>query len=645
MNEQNYYMRKLTVLLLFWGVSFGQLQAQDIAVDSILKILDSYKETDSVRLKMLLDVNKYLIRRDIDQAYAYAHESFQLAQKLKMTRLEAAATQHLGIIYKRMQQYDSAKLFFQSALEIFQEDQYPKDRLGILISLGNLSKSTNQLTEAIKFYNEALIIAEKLNSIRGIAVGNKCIADIYLIQRNYKQALPYYYKALQITPSKKLQMRSVFLGNLAATYIYMKQYDSAKVYLAQSIVLKQKIKDTRGMALNYTSMASIQEGEAQIDSAYFYQKKAHSLLVPLKNRIEILQSLNNLISFSTKLRRFDEAEAYAKDAKQIAEEIQNHVLLEKYYKYRFKLDSTKGDFRNAIESYRKRIQYKDSTLNAKNTELINDIQAKYETEKKDAELKEFAQKQFISELEAKRKNQLIMIGSVAFVAIIGGLFFWSRQKSTKERAERAEIEQRFLRSQLNPHFIFNALDSIQSFVIANDPIQASNYMSNFAKLMRQVLENSREKFISLDEEISMLENYMELQRLQTANDFTYEVEVDEHIDPEFTSIPPMFVQPFVENAIEHGVIQGNGRITVNFTKEDDLINISVLDNGVGLTASLGHTKASSHNSLASSIIKERIDQYNEKLKTNIQVLISEITGEENHVLGTKVELKVPFQLT
>ncbi|MFT5619091.1 MAG: hypothetical protein ACI85I_002331 [Arenicella sp.] len=235
-------------------------------------------------------------------------------------------------------------------------------------------------------------------------------------------------------------------------------------------------------------------------------------------------------------------------------------------------------------------------------------------------------------------------------SLIFYLFFRYRLKVVKQQVQQLNelnaSKLAALQSQLNPHFVFNALDSIQNYMLENDAPKAGLYMSKFAKLMRQVLENSREDFIPISEEIKMLENYMGLQQLQSEEKFTYSIQVDEQIELEDFAIPPMFVQPFVENAIEHGVIDGKGNISINFQLEGELVNIVVTDNGIGLSESkkIQTQQAKQHNSLATSIIKERIENYNEKLETNIQLLVSEMVGENQSVVGTKVELKVPFQV-
>lgn len=215
-----------------------------------------------------------------------------------------------------------------------------------------------------------------------------------------------------------------------------------------------------------------------------------------------------------------------------------------------------------------------------------------------------------------------------------------RRKSRLEKAlGKATLES--LKLQMNPHFLFNAMSSIQSYLIRNDASQASSYLSRFSKLMRVILETSRSEYITLEEEIEMLENYLTLQRLQYQGSFQYKISIDQELDPTEIAIPPMFAQPFIENAIEHGIADlGNeGWISISFELANDFVVLKITDNGIGLEKSqekqTDHQE--NHESLATKITKERIDLYQKSLKKNI---IFEILSSEQ---GTQVIFQLPYQ--
>jgi sensor histidine kinase YesM len=236
---------------------------------------------------------------------------------------------------------------------------------------------------------------------------------------------------------------------------------------------------------------------------------------------------------------------------------------------------------------------------------------------------------------------LFGILAMLFLAISAYLLY--KQRSLKQENIQTEIEQRFLRSQLNPHFIFNALLAIQNFMLKNNAQAAALYLTKFSKLMREILETSRHSYITIFDEVEMLTNYMDIHKLRLNDAFEYEINIDENIDPESDSIPPMFIQPFVENAIEHGIshMEHGGLVSLSFKKEISFISIEVLDNGGGLSQEPNATKL--HRSLASTIIAERIALFNKTIRHKIALTVEEVKGENGEVLGTCARLKVPFQ--
>jgi ligand-binding sensor domain-containing protein len=225
-----------------------------------------------------------------------------------------------------------------------------------------------------------------------------------------------------------------------------------------------------------------------------------------------------------------------------------------------------------------------------------------------------------------------------------------REKKIKERTEFQLLEQKLLRSQMNPHFIFNSLSSIQSFIFENNPLEAGSYLSRFAELIRSILYNSREEFITLEKEIKTLKNYLDLQQLRYNNKFDYLLDVDPLIQPDLIKIPPMLAQPFVENAIEHGIkhLKGKGFISVSFSLMADrgYVLLLVEDNGIGIKASkkLKGKKSNKHTSLATIIANERIDVFNKgKKKKQFIMEIDEMKDAMGKIKGTQVKFIIPYR--
>lgn len=246
----------------------------------------------------------------------------------------------------------------------------------------------------------------------------------------------------------------------------------------------------------------------------------------------------------------------------------------------------------------------------------------------------------------KDRYIIIALGGVILIIILLFIMFY-RQWQMKYHQRILSLEQRLLRSQMNPHFIFNSLMNIQNFILSNDVKKANNYLTRFARLVRAILENSREEFILLEEEIGMLRNYLDLQKLRHNSKLDYEILIDEHIMTEDILIPPMLTQPFVENAIEHGIMlkEGKGLVTIEICQNKEYLLVIIKDNGVGRKEAMARMETSqkTQRSLSTKITRERIDLYNSKAKNKIELKISDIKDENaKSVLGTSVKLKIPL---
>jgi hypothetical protein len=220
-------------------------------------------------------------------------------------------------------------------------------------------------------------------------------------------------------------------------------------------------------------------------------------------------------------------------------------------------------------------------------------------------------------------------------------------RKIKVRNRAILLEQQLLRSQMNPHFIFNSLTAIQGFFYSKDPSGAARYLSKFSRLMRLILENSRVEYAAMDKEIKTIENYLELQKLRFDEKFDYRVVVDDAIDAEMIAIPPMLAQPFVENAIEHGILakQEKGFIEVRYLLQEESVLIEVEDDGVGIEYSLENKleDQKKHQSLATKISRERLQNLYRYKKKNIQfrVLDKKKLGKKS---GTLVSFMVPYRI-
>ena len=304
---------------------------------------------------------------------------------------------------------------------------------------------------------------------------------------------------------------------------------------------------------------------------------------------------------------------------------------------------------NYLNKYTKYLKKTTFSVDSKAIEELTQTNTREERERlidtQEEELSKELKEKEILQLQSDR--QLLGIVIVVVVFILSGitLFFVNRQRNTLQEQRETEMQQSLLRSQMNPHFIFNALAVIQSYIYENTPEKTSSFLVNFSRLIRLILENSPKEFITIDIEKEILTKYLITQKLRFEDRFNFELHIDEELLSRKALIPPMITQPFVENSIEHGQLHTitNGLIQIHMRrkgKKDGMLEIEVSDNGVGREKAAQIKKQTSHKSMAMDITRERIRIMNKKYKGKGGMEVSDFDTELKS--GTKVIICLPL---
>jgi LytS/YehU family sensor histidine kinase len=252
-----------------------------------------------------------------------------------------------------------------------------------------------------------------------------------------------------------------------------------------------------------------------------------------------------------------------------------------------------------------------------------------------------------------QRNYYLIAGALLLMIVIGVIIsiIYKRRRDKEQlttdfKKQLAQAETKALRAQMNPHFIFNSLNSINSFVMDQKHEIASDYLIKFSKLIRLILDNSRSETISLEKELETLKLYVILEAARFDNKFKCVYHVAEDVDTHSIMIPPMLLQPFVENAIWHGLMQkeGEGTITIELKmKNEELLNISISDDGIGREkAAELKSKSATHKSHGLKVTSQRIEMMNKLNSTGAQVHIIDLKDAQGNATGTMVELVIPF---
>lgn len=592
-------LKYVTALLLLPHMFY----AQEAELDSIKHQVETYTKRDSTRVKLLIDLTKYYSTRDINQNRLLIDEAIQISEEIGYEKGKGYSLNALTAYHTIKGQYDTALTHALRAKALLEGIG---DKENLIFTHGNLARiySENQkYDKALAIHLENIELVKDNPSSSSKAGFYYYVGKTYQELKEYEKAEQYFLRALEI--SKEVDFATgiaIAEGGLGTIYNYLGRYKEALVYLNKILEFSRKYKQETNEAGALFSLADSYQGVGNFQKALECNTGAMTIYEGLQNYKMLKHAYSQQAQYLEKLNRYKEATDY----------------------------------------WKKHLTMVDSVFSENKIKTIEDLQAKYETEKKETEIASLSQQAAIQVLEIQQKNQTIIIGFIFFLFISLTTFFIYKHRSLKRQKVQTELEQRFLRSQLNPHFISNALLAVQQFMLTNQAEKAALYLAKFSKLMREILENSRQEFIPVEDELRMLSNFMDIHKMRLNDSFDYTIELPGNIDPEADTIPPMFVQPFVENAIEHGIVNaaGKGKICVKFFKEEDYISIEIEDNGGGLAKS--NSRPTSNGSLSTAIIKERMELFNLTLKKKIEFILDDITNDEGKVLGTRVELKVPF---
>ena len=465
--------------------------------------------------------------------------------------------------------------------------------------------------EAISNFNKALAYFQEQHNKPYIAEIYWHLGSENAFLSNKVEATSYLVKAQELNKNndKKLEA-NIYISMAHVQYLY-KDFIKSIAYSNKAIAIQEKEKDTLGLAATYNNLAVVYKNIGEFNNALNFNKKSLELNILLDDKGAIAKSYNNIGVVSEEMGNYNDAISYYKKAIGLNNEIGSANTnplknLASLFFYIHKIEQSKKIYLNALSILKKHSDIKKEKdiynellhIALKEKDFQNSLlyQKKRDSlyllqkEKENIENAKLAENQYkliakendlLKAKSANRKNIFVFAVILLFLFI-----FWQAQhknKKLKDEKNRIFLEQKVLRSQMNPHFIFNALSAIQNSLLDNEPIKSASYLSRFAKLVRQNFDFIDKKKIVLAEEIDALINYMETQKMRYHDKFDYEINTSADIDVNTVEIPPLLLQPFVENAIEHGFkrIDEIGKLTINIFRKQNTICFEIKDNGIG----------------------------------------------------------------
>ncbi|MEM9340423.1 MAG: tetratricopeptide repeat protein, partial [Bacteroidota bacterium] len=647
------------------------------AIDFYEKALE--KTSDSAYLSEVLNNIGaiYVEKSDYETSLEYLNRALTINQSLGLPKSISKSYTSIGNTYGKMGEYERALDYHKKSLALDSMDGYMK---GIAFSYVNMASIYSDLGEnklAKAYYLEARDKFKELSFRRGEATILNNIGGVYRNEGNFAGALRNYFEALKLYEEAGHEPGiAIACNNIAILYDDQKQFDLAVVYYYKSLGIKEKLGNKWGMGNTYGNLGNLYKSMDSLSRAMEFFQKSYNIRKEIGHRRGIASTLNGIGFLLIKKSQYDSAfrcfeagiamnhdlpsilanaymgkgatlyhqgkyrksKAALNQSIQLAETSDLILTLRDAFEMLAKVENALGNYKSAFGYHQRYHAYYDTLLGEEKSKQLSQLQVQYETEKKEQEIENLNQQARIQTLELNAKNRnLLLLGILVFLLVVGAGFTYVflQQKRLVALQQAQSMEQRLLRTQMNPHFIFNAIAAIQDYMVQGEGKQAATYLSKFSKLIRQVLDNSRTEFISLDQELNMLENYLYLQNLRRDIPFTFNIVVDDALDPEEVAIPPMFAQPFIENAIEHGLASvADARVEIQFSKSDDYLSLIIEDNGVGYGKT--EVKVKGHTSHATRITEERIALYRKATKKEITFTIERLTNV------TQVAFQLPF---
>ncbi len=621
--------------------------ASNKEIDSLKKKLTISEGEEKIRAMIGLSYN--YLRVDIDSSLKYAKSALNYSRITGNERGVARANLMLGNVYDEMGNASKALVNYLTSLRIFKKI---KDTVAIgyvYNNLGIVYHNTGKYKKAIEQYENSIEVAKQTSDDFGLCFAMNNIGSVYEDWRKYEPALSYYKDALKLAEKiKDSTYIGIILQNIGVVYQKSGKYDEAINYLDKSLNVSNKIGDSKGVYNTLINEGKIFMTLNELTKATVSFKKAVAIASELGNGAKLAEAHLYLGKVYTGAGKMSEAGKNLTEAEKIAGSLEDATLKKDVYNALSDFYTKIKDYRNALDYYKKYIAVKDTIYNRDSRREITEMETKYELDKKEKEIVIKSLK-----IEKQQTRFYFIIASSLVLIIVSWLLFNRyklRQKHFRMELEKKniEIEQRLLRTQMNPHFIFNSLNSINSFITDNNPDSAQLFLSKFARLMRYILNNSRETMIPVEDEINTLQLYMELEQLRFDNKFDFKININDDIDTEYTFIPPMLIQPFVENAIIHGIgaKEEKGNIFVEIKKYDNIILCSVEDDGIGREKAMQKKKIAGtkkHKSLGMQVTKERLDILDEKYGNNISFTFIDKKTENGKAAGTRVEIRIPYE--
>lgn len=643
--------------------------------------------TDTARMRFLSQsIADSLDEGQLDYVMQWSHTGLAIAEKNNVDTMKGIFLFDIGKAFTyKYNLYDSAIYYYKKALPFFPErrhkyyihttreimDRYSDlgnrdsalayvDRLNSIIdSLKGMQQLKTRLFQsialiyqgfsmnrvAIRYYNLAISNGRESKNYRGLGMALANLGELYNQTGNTEKAIQTSKEAMVYLHDVNMPYMQA-AGNVAEYYITQKKYDSALVYLNKSDERAKKINDFETAIVNKNRLALIYIAQGKFAEAKQLLDKNIALLSGTQNDWNKCITYIDYAILDTAAGRFENAKSHLEQAATLAVKNNFSAFTVPAFENLSTVYKRLGDYKKSLEYHTKYVMMKDSLADEKTKAELADLDISYQTLQKEKEIELLKKDNDIKKLQLSnsKRSMFLYLSLFVFVIVLLSIIYYQRNRRSKIETEklRAELQAQVLRSQMNPHFIFNCLNSIENFIMQNDKRQASDYLNKFSLLIRSILDSSRNEVVPITKDMEALRLYVDLEQLRFNNKFTFEA----HIDPALAGgdylVPSLLIQPFVENAIVHGMAHSdekNLNLIVTASLEGDNIKYTIQDNGVGREKAKVYNMQNKpyHKSVGLKITEERVNMFNRQQASDA-IRITDLYDENKNPDGTKVEI-------
>lgn len=627
----------------------SELGAAEASALKALKLCEDISDQGCINSSYICLAEIAYYNSDRDKAKDYYEKLLNVFIKDGDSISQADMLNNLGILSYRKGDFDDALNLFKKAHTLREQLGLEKLSLGTLNNIGAISFNQGKYSEALKYFNKCLSIHRDDNNKDGIAQALYNMSAVYYDLKQYDKTLNYLNESLQIYKELKNRRQiASCLINIGAVYADLKEFTKALDYMTQSMRISEEIDEKLEMSAGHYQLGDLRLLMDQPKEAVNHYKTSLDLSSPAGEEVLICQANIGLGRAYVLLKNYTSALDHALKGKKIADKLELLGQQKLALGTLATIYSETGDFRTAFEYHQQFKTVNDSIFNNENIEKIAQLEYEYKIKRaldsvKIKELKLTKTVQTTSQdLEKSQRNYLwAVIGILLLSILLGAIIFYQKLRNAKSKTHNAIMEQKLLRSQMTPHFIFNSLSVLQGMILNKEEKKSIHYLSKFSKLLRITLENSRDKTVLLSQELAAVQDYLTLQNLENEA-YKCTILVEESIDVSSFEIPPMLIQPFVENSIEHAFVNQveDRKIDIRLNYVNKKLICTIADNGVGINFKTKSTN-NNKNSLATTITSERLKVLSKDFNMEGSVTIEDRKKFDEQ--GTLVTLVIPYK--